>query len=260
MMGPSHALSGAALWLAGTLAAERLDLAHLTPVEVATGTLVCAGAALLPDLDMSGAVIRGKGGATIANTFGRASLFLAEIVEKVSLGVYHLTSTGRDPGRDNGHRTLTHTLPFCATAGALTWWGTHAGGPWATIVVLVLTTGLAIRGLTPRWAGRVGWLVITTSSLAAGYGLHLLLDAGRAPYLLGAAVGAGCVIHLLGDIITRAGVPILWPIKIRGQRWRMIGIPNSLAVECGGTGEQLLRAAFTVVSMAAVVGLIIQTA
>src|SRR5262245_12822071 len=117
MMGPSHALSGAAVWLGGTWALDHFGVYHQSPIEVAVGTAVCAGAALLPDLDMSGKVISGQGGATVANTFGRASLFIAEVLEKFSLTVYRLTRMKRDPDRDNGHRTLTHTIPFAVGVG-----------------------------------------------------------------------------------------------------------------------------------------------
>ena len=98
MMGPSHALSGAAVWLAGSWAVEQYDLYHQTPLEIAVGTAVCAGAALLPDLDMSGRVISGKGGATVANTFGRVSLFVAEVLEKASHAVYTLDAHAQRPG------------------------------------------------------------------------------------------------------------------------------------------------------------------
>src|SRR5215831_17325618 len=112
MMGPSHALSGAAAWLAGTWALDQFGHYHQTPLQVAVGTAVCAGGALLPDLDLSGRVTTGQGGATVAHTFGRVSLFLAEVIEKFSLGVYDVTKRRHDPHRENGHRTLTHTIIF----------------------------------------------------------------------------------------------------------------------------------------------------
>ena len=52
MMGSSHALSGAAAWLAGSWALEASGAINpQTPLELAVGTAVCAGGALLPDLD-----------------------------------------------------------------------------------------------------------------------------------------------------------------------------------------------------------------
>jgi hypothetical protein len=70
MMGPSHALSGAAGWLAGSWALDHLAGYGQSPLVVAVGTVVCAGGALLPDLDLSGKVTRNQGGATVAPRSG----------------------------------------------------------------------------------------------------------------------------------------------------------------------------------------------
>jgi membrane-bound metal-dependent hydrolase YbcI (DUF457 family) len=253
MMGPSHALSGASVWLAGAWALDQFAGYQQTPVEIAIGTAVCAGAALLPDLDLSGRVTSGEGGAAVAKVFGRLSLFVAEVVEKASLAVYSLTRLRNDPERDNGHRTLTHTLPFAAAMGALTTWACTAGGKWAVIGVLFLMLGMALRGLFHTFAEKAGWIIISVLSAAAAYATYLYLPAGRGYPLLGVAVGVGCIVHLLGDIVTSAGVPILWPLPTGRRLWRMIGVPNLFAVSVGGRVETvLLRGMFTLVSLAAV--------
>lgn len=257
MMGPSHALSGAAVWLAGSWALDRFADYEQSPLAIAVGTAVCAGGALFPDLDMSGKVTRNKGGATIARTFGVASLFVAEVIEKLSLGVYHATRLRNDPDRENGHRTLTHTLPFTALVG----WGTTAlctaYGKWAVIGILFLMIGLALRGLFDEWAKRAGWVLVTGVSAAAAYFTWLHLPGDRGYPMLGLAVGVGCLVHILGDIITSAGVPILWPIPTGRRMWRMIGVPNALAVRVGGAVEvYVLRGTFMVVSLLAGTGLL----
>jgi membrane-bound metal-dependent hydrolase YbcI (DUF457 family) len=259
MMGPSHALSGAAAWLAGSWAVAEFANYHQTPLEVAVGTAVCAGGALLPDLDLSGRVTSGEGGATVAHTFGRLSLFLAECIEKFSLGIYDATKTRYDPRRHNGHRTFTHTIPFTLGVGFGTTWACAAGGKWAVIGILFFTLALALRGLLHTWAEKAGWVPITILSAAAAYGTYLLLPADRGYPLLGVAVGVGCFVHLLGDIITRAGVPIMWPIPIGHYMWHMVGLPNRIAVKVGGKSESLLRGAFVLVSIAAAVALVAPT-
>ena len=258
MMGPSHALSGAAAWLAGSWALEYTGrVAHQTPLELAVGTAVCAGGALLPDLDLSGRVSTGQGGATVAHTFGRPSLFLAEVVEKVSLFVYSATRTRRDPQRRNGHRTLTHTLPFTVGVGFLTTWACIQGGKWAVMGILFFLLGLALRGLFSTWAARAGWVLISIVSAAAAFGTYVYLPAGRGYPLLGVAAGVGCFVHLMGDIVTRAGIPILWPIPTGRRMWRMVSVPNAFAVSVGGRVERIfLRGAFTLISLAAAVGLV----
>jgi len=146
-MGPSHALSGAAAWLAGSLAVQHFAHYHQTPVQLAVGTAMCAGGALLPDLDLSGRVCTDQGGATVAHTFGVVSLFVAECVEKLSLGVYDLTRTRKDPRLRNGHRTFTHTLPFNLGVGFGVFELCRHFGKGAVLGVLFVTFAMALRGL-----------------------------------------------------------------------------------------------------------------
>src|SRR6266702_5181085 len=188
-MGPSHALSGAATWLAGSLALQHFAHFHQTPVQLAVGTAMCAGGALLPDLDLSGRVTTDEGGATVAHTFGVVSLFVAECVEKLSLGIYDLTRTRRDPRLRNGLRTFTHSLPFNVGVGfgvfELCW---HFG-KWAVLGVLFVTFAMALRGLFVTWAKRAGWVIVTLVALAGTAGAYLTLPAGRGYPVLGVALG-----------------------------------------------------------------------
>jgi membrane-bound metal-dependent hydrolase YbcI (DUF457 family) len=258
MMGPSHALSGAAVWLAGSWALDLFADYEQSPLAIAVGTAVCAGGALFPDLDMSGKVTANKGGATVARTFGVVSLFVAEVVEKISLGVYHATRQKRDPDRENGHRTLTHTLPFTVLVG----WGTTAlctaYGKWAVISILFFMIGLALRGLFDEWAKKAGWVVITLLSAAAAYFTFLHLPGDRGYPMLGLAMGVGCFVHILGDLITRNGVPLLWPIPIKRRMWTMIGLPNKIAITAGGKVETtVLRTVFSAVALVSAAGLLL---
>ncbi|MGA8113376.1 MAG: metal-dependent hydrolase [Actinocatenispora sp.] len=254
MMGPTHAVSGAAIWLAGCWAAGHWLNYHPGHVELGVGAAVCAGAALLPDLDLSGRVTENKGGATVAHTFGVVSLFMAEVVEKFSLGVYKITRAKRDPKRHNGHRTLTHTWLFNVALG----FGVGAlcarFGKWAVIAVLFLMFGLAIRGLLSEWAKKRGWLLTTLLSAAAALAAYSLLPADRGYPVIGAAIAAGGIVHTLGDMITKAGCPILWPIPTGRRLWREIGVPDVMAVRVGGGVERrFLLPAFVVIAAVAAV-------
>jgi membrane-bound metal-dependent hydrolase YbcI (DUF457 family) len=240
VMGPTHAVSGATAWLAGAgLTASALGY-HQSPLELAVYTAVCAGSALLPDLDCSGAVLRNKGGATVARTFGVVSLFLAEVVEKFSLFVYRITSTRHDEKRTNGHRTLTHTWLFNVMLGLGVAALCQSVGKPAVVGVLFFTFGLAVRGLMADVARKSGWILITAASASAAGFAILTLPADRGYPLLGLAVAAGGVIHTLGDMITRHGCPVLWPIIWRRQRWWEVGVPDAMAVKVNGWFERVV--------------------
>ena len=260
MMGPSHALSGAAGWLAGSLALQHFAHYHQTPTQLAVGTVMCAGGALLPDMDLSGRVTTDQGGATVAHTFGVVSLFIAEVVEKLSLGIYDLTRTRRDPRLHNGHRTFTHTLPFNVGVGfgvfELCW---HFG-KWAVLGVLFVTFAMALRGLFVKWAKRAGWVIVTLVALAGTVGAYLTLPAGRGYPVLGVALGIGGIVHLLGDMLTSHGCPILWPFPVGRRMWRCVGVPDAIAVQVGGKVEVfVLRTFFFLVAAAAGTGLFART-
>jgi membrane-bound metal-dependent hydrolase YbcI (DUF457 family) len=251
MMGPSHALSGAAAWLVGSLVLDQTGVLHQGPLQLAVGTAMCAGGALLPDMDLSGRVTTNQGGATVAHTFGVVSLFAAEFLEKVCLGVYNATRGSKDPQRHNGHRTLTHTILFNVVAGFLTAELCIRYGRWAVVTVLFLTFAMALRGLFEDWAKRAGWIVVTLVAAFSAYGAYQYLPADRGYPVLGMALGAGGLVHLLGDMLTDRGCPLFWPVPLGRKLWRCIGVPNFMAVKVGGKVEvMVLRTAFAVIAIA----------
>ena len=63
------------------------------------------------------------------------------------------------------------------------------------------------------------------------------------------AVGFGSLIHCFGDAITKAGVPILWPIPIRGRRWFELST-GPFAFRAGGGFEYaVVLPLFTIVAV-----------
>jgi hypothetical protein len=57
-------------------------------------------------------------------------------------------------------------------------------------------------------------------------------------------------------MITKSGVPLLWPIPLGRRMWRMIGVPDGIAIRAGGPGEIfVLRGVFTVIAVLAVVAM-----
>ena len=86
------------------------------------------------------------------------------------------------------------------------------------------------------------------------YLAYLKLPAKHEFALLGIAVAAGGIVHTLGDMITKAGCPVLFPIPLGRRLWRDIGVPDFMAVKVGGKFEvRFLRPALFLVGTAAAV-------
>ena len=209
MMGHSHALSGALVWLAAApgLAALTPVAEHATvPAELLAGALVCAGAAMLPDLDHPKA--------TIAQTFGPVTWVLSKAVNALA----------------GGHRQATHSLLFCLAAGV----GAHLLAEWDIVardVVVVLMIGLALRALAVGVPGRTLTSAVVNVLLTTA--LFLIFHSFGVGYgWLGLAVAIGALVHVVGDCLTERGCPVLWPIK---GRWLL---PYKIGFKTGKWFEQ----------------------
>jgi membrane-bound metal-dependent hydrolase YbcI (DUF457 family) len=171
-MGKTHALSGAALWLAGC--ATVTAVAHpVGPAVILVGTPLAVLTSYFPDLDHPSS--------KAARSLGWATRLLAHGIAALSAAVYRWTATGEDRPNGTGHRAITHTGLFCLMLGGL------------------VSGALALAGLA-GWA----WL--------------------------GIPAGAGALSHLLGDACTKYGVPLVWPVKVRGQRWYSCGLPHAIRI------------------------------
>ncbi|GHA85319.1 metal-dependent hydrolase [Streptomyces termitum] len=240
MMGPAHSLSGAAAWLGVGAAAAALDRPMPWPVLL-VGALICAGAALAPDLDHKSA--------TISRAFGPVSRTLCEIVDKLSYAVYKATRSSHDPRRSGGHRTLTHTWLWAVLIGGGAAAAAVTGGRWAVLAILFVHLVLAVEGLLWR-AARMSsdvlvWLLGATSAwLLAdvldqpGNGANWLFTGPGQEYLwLGLPIVLGALVHDIGDALTVSGCPILWPLPIGRKRWYPLGPPKGMRFRAGSWVE-----------------------
>lgn len=252
VMGPTHAMSGAALWL-GAAATSAPLLGGQPMPAVVVGAAVCAGAALLPDIDCPGSLSL-KDGSTVVRAFGIVGEVMGHTMDNVALAVYNLTRGKKDKPRNSGHRTLTHTAVFTIALGFLVSAGATIPGTFnllgrewgiGNVFALVIMWGmlhLAMFGLIEKWTKktRKKYGLLAVMAISA---LGTLLTASQLERTtgglewLGLAVGAGAVMHCLGDAITKAGVPFLWPIPINGKRWYDITLPSFMRIRAGGTFE-----------------------
>lgn len=255
-MGPAHSLSGAMAWLGVGLAAAAADRPMPWPVLLA-GALICAGAALAPDLDQRSA--------TISRAFGPPSRWLAGFIDKLSVFVYNRTRGPGDRARTGGHRTLTHTWVWAVLIGAGFSAAAVLWGRWAVLVILFIHMVLAVEGLLWRMARMSSdvlvWLLGATSAWimagvldGPGNGSDWLF-AGQ-PYLwIGLPIVLGAIVHTLGDSLTVSGCPMFWPLTIKRRRWYPAGTPRFMRFRAGDWVEnKVLMPAFMVAGAVSGVG------
>lgn len=251
MLGRDHAVSGVMVGLACITGAEVLGV----PINT-TGTLVftaaVAGAALLPDIDHPHA--------TAARAFGPVSLALARGLDRLGAVVHARTSTEWDRPTRDGHRTITHTAIFALAAGVGAFVLADLAPPWGGLAVLWVLLSLGLRGLVGGWTRDVGWwgTAVTAAALTGvAWTLDRFAQPCLSPALLGVAVAVGSWTHCLGDSCTLHGCPWLWPVRIRGRAWYLIGTPRWMRFRTGTDevdGEDYLRVLMWVVIGALLVG------
>ncbi|MCW2905133.1 MAG: rane protein [Streptosporangiaceae bacterium] len=184
--------------------------------------VVTGGAALLPDLDHPAA--------TAARSLGLFTKLIAIGVDRVAVAVYHATrAPGDRAGRHGGHRLLTHTVPWNVSLGGLV---AVLGmvSPVASAVVCGLLAGLLGLGL------RVAGVGLAVSSAVVAW--WLLNQHPAWSWGVAVAVSLGGLVHLVCDAVTPSGVPLLWPLVSRGERWRMVHTP--VTFDAGGAEETFL--------------------
>jgi membrane-bound metal-dependent hydrolase YbcI (DUF457 family) len=217
-MGKSHALCGLISGVGVSALAPSAPLPIRALVVVTAG-----GASLLPDLDHPSA--------TAARSLGVVTKVIAHAVDQASLTLYYATALpGDSPNRESGHRLGTHTVPFCLLTGglvALLGWVS----PITAALAVALLAGLFAHGVKVAGGGlfcltfAVSWWVFT----------H---DPGWS-WLVSLATTIGCLVHIWGDWMTNSGVPVLWPLRSHGKRWRLLHAPATFAA--GSPEEKAVR-------------------
>ena len=189
MMGHSHALSGVVGWMAVVPLVQGKEFFALSfdlgPGEIVAGSLVCAGAALLPDLDHKSA--------TVTKTYGKVTEVLSDIMNWAF----------------GGHRMGTHSFFFAALMGVtvtlLALWSELAVQVFVFLLIGIALQGLGF-GLDKNRAASGIINALGTAAITLG-----LYAAGLDYTWLGLAVAFGVILHFFGDMVTKMGVPMFWP-------------------------------------------------
>jgi len=210
MMGGHHAMTGAAAWIAVTATAGHgLGLFPVTPVGTIAGALLCAGAALLADADHSSATI---------------SHSVPVIGRLVTSGISRASG---------GHRHGLHSLLALLCAWLLatsfgfvlwqpSWWHEPVSFGPAVMTAAAIAFAVSALGIS-RGSWGLAWLI----GLGVAAFIALFAPEQQSWFVVCFTLGYG--VHLLGDLLTNGGLPLLWPwVPKPPKSWRRVPLLNSL--------------------------------
>lgn len=247
MMGRAHAMSGTAIALTATaIGVGPLDARTAPLAIIAMYTIVVAGGALAPDLDSHSS--------TVVRSFGIFGKLAHELTNAISLLVYNITKTKNDKPKTDSHRTFFHTTAFAILVGFIVsglsaipaaapfhiWDRSYTVGQLFSLLIMWFFLHLGLAGLFDfalKARKKFGPYLVMLASAAGTLVISRFLPENETYWWLGIAAAGGMLIHLLGDFITKMGVPILWPLKIRGKRWYDVALPSFMRIKAGGWVE-----------------------
>lgn len=218
MRGSVHAAIGASI-PAGPVLGGSIGVAQGLAMAA-----ISAGFALLPDLDHPDSIA--------SKAFGKRA---HKVVRDCCMRSQKLTSTKYDQkyiawrarkGWDTAHRTLTHTTVVALVLMSLTYAISSV-----SIVAMSVLAGAGTHAL--HSLHRTKTAIAVLGAILVSIGAATLLN----PWLMALAVGGGYFSHIVADACTTQGVPVFWPLSIKGKRWWNVRLLGS-RVRSGGKGEE----------------------
>lgn len=246
LMGPTHALSAIAIaflvtWLASDFMLGTV-LGSDSAIVFIAAVIIIVGASLMPDLDAVQS--------TSINTLGIVGSVLSKAMRGFSSIVQNTIRSSSDATGADPHRGFWHTIVAAIFAGLLTVGLTSIDTTLFTIgnvevsialfvVVFIIFISIQLliaslfKSVHKKSKGSLtGKITVRLGSLLVAVVLVSMLPSGLSYKWVGAAVTFGWIAHLLGDMMTVSGVPILFPLKHRGKRWWNFRLP--LGIKAGG--------------------------
>lgn len=241
-MGLTHALSAVALVLAVLAFAPTVIDTVFGKTDPWYMTLLClviVGGALMPDLDNTNS--------SAESALGFIGSGISAFMRATAPMIQGLLHTKYDKDLDNPHRGFYHSGVSAILAGGLAYLLCSMPGRTGEITSLVLafisvhiavsTIAKKIIGKMKSKAGPVGFIVPLLISIGIIVLLWKMLPVSVSYSKIGIAFGIGWFIHILGDMCTTQGVPVLWPIPIRGKMWWHVRL---LPIKAGGVIENFV--------------------
>ena len=242
-MGMTHALSACALVLALIAFAPLFMEKVLGVWQISFVALLCLaliGGALMPDLDNTNS--------SANSALGFVGDGISAVMRATAPIVKNMVHTKYDKDLDNPHRSFYHTGVSAILVGGLGAAACAITGMTGKICAMVLAfigahvaLSTLLKGSLKKAAGKsnkiIGALLPLVFSLAVVAALWFTLPKTVPYWEIGVAFGLGWLVHILGDMCTTSGVPILWPVPIRGKMWYDVRL---LKIKAGGAVENVL--------------------
>lgn len=247
-MGFTHALSAVAvilLWFVffpGTFR-DLFSSDNLTVLILLV--LVVSGGALMPDLDNTQSSAK--------SALGPIGAALSAFMRTTSPMISTLIHGKYDKDVDNAHRGFYHTALCAVLMGALaaflcseaihvTLGPIEVNGIFFALVLAFIAVDMALsvlakpimKKLKSAGGGILGGVLGIIVSLVLVLALFYFLPKDMDYMAVGIGYGVGWLIHDIGDCFTTAGVPLLFPLPIRGHLWWDI---RFLKIKAGGVIE-----------------------
>lgn len=235
LMGPAHAISGsgAAVLVIGLLFWFGSPLfAVLFGASVSLIVLfvaVATGSALVPDLDNSRSTVR--------SSLGVVGVAGSVVFRSTSRIIQTVVRTKRDDPTPDPHRGFWHTIVGALLLGFLAWLATLptteipiadgiAVGDALKFVITATMIHLCLAGVAKKSVKKlkdipiVGEIAAFIASVILT-GVLLFISPDEPSLWLPVAISFGCIMHILGDALTTAGVPIWFPLTgfVKGKFW-----------------------------------------
>src|SRR4029077_15713066 len=119
-------------------------------------------------------------------------------------------------------------------------------------IILWIFLVFALRALPPRSRHLTDYLVAGLLTLGAWWALSTAYPTGL-PLIIGGTLALGAVAHGWGGGLTVFGVPLLFPLVVRGQRWRSCGMRRPLRFRAGETVERMVVVPLSIAAAAATI-------
>lgn len=248
-MGPTHAMSAVAFYLLLFLFAKDfiINLGIKDNLFILfISSLVVAGSALFPDLDNTKS--------TAMSVLGIVGEGISSLMRSSATVIFYLTRTKYDDETANPHRGFWHTLISSLLLGLLVKitlelnspvsntffqkYNFNKLGDFFALFWIFITIQLAFSGLLNNFVKKMknsitNKIILTLIGLFLSFILIYYNNSTNYNWLI-IIIMLGYIFHILGDTMTVAGTPLLFPIKFKGKRWFTHRI---LKIHAGGEFE-----------------------